>query len=108
MRDLPKSIKRVLRELNGLAHERELQRALGDLEAQFRAWRSGEIDCWELKDRIHRFHDGTARDLWKAYNDGDPAANVAVAVQSGVLQREEIPAEALEALRGWLEWIDRP
>lgn len=72
--------------------EREFRQASGDLEAQSSAWRSGESDCQEFKDRIRSFHERTARDPCKAYNDGDPAANVTVGAGNGVLQREEIPA----------------
>jgi hypothetical protein len=59
-----KSNRRKLRELAGVAYTRELSAELAKLEGDFGQWRSGEIDPFELSDRIHRFHDGISRDLW--------------------------------------------
>ena len=43
-----KSIRKKLRELAGLAHERELSSALKTLDSHFTQWRRQEIDCFEL------------------------------------------------------------
>ncbi len=53
MREYLKQIKRLIREYAARAYEAELGRALGELEAQFAAWRSGQISAAELSDRIH-------------------------------------------------------
>ena len=46
-----KLIRKKLRELDGLAHERELSSALEALDRHFAQWRRQEIDCFELNDR---------------------------------------------------------
>ena len=39
-----------------------------------------------------------ARRLFKQYNDGRPDLNVAYAIVVGILKREEVPADVLDAL----------
>jgi len=41
-RDLTKAQRRRIRELAGIAYDRELSRELTDLEQEFARWRSGE------------------------------------------------------------------
>jgi hypothetical protein len=67
-----KANSRKLRELAGVAYSRELGTELSNVEKEFGRWRSGEIDPFELSDRIHRFHDGVSRDLYIAYRDLSP------------------------------------
>lgn len=93
-----KANKRKLRELAGLAYERELGAQLSKLESEFTRWRHGEIDPFELSDRIHRFHDGISRDLYVLYGRPSPSHSVARAVAFQVLQEAEVPSELLEAL----------
>jgi hypothetical protein len=93
-----KANKRKLRQLAGVAHERELAAELAKLEAEFARWRRGEIDPFELSDRIHRFHDGVTRDLYVLYSRLSPSHSVARAVALQVLREAEVPSELLEAL----------
>ncbi len=102
MRDLPRYIKRMLREHVALAYEEELRRALLPLADDFDRWRRGEMASAEMSHRIHLFHQGPAREIWKTYNLGAPTTSVAYAVHSGILDREQLPPELLEALRGVL------
>ena len=81
-----KLIGKKLRELTGLAHERELSSALETLDCHFTRWHRQEIDCFELNDRIHSFHQKTSRELWKTYSS-----------------REEVPEKVSEAIL-----LDRP
>ena len=90
MRDYPKPIKKALRELAGEAYERELRHELGKLDKSFDAWRRGE--------RIHEYETGPAREMFKRYNSGLPDVNVASAIAVGVLARQEIPADVLDAI----------
>jgi hypothetical protein len=90
--------RRKLRELAGVAHKRELGAALSKLEAEFARWRRGEIDPFELSDRIHRFHNGESRDLYVIYNRLPPSSSVARAVALQILQEAELASELLEAL----------
>jgi hypothetical protein len=99
-----KANQRKLRELAGVAYTRELGAELSRLEEEFARWRSGEIDPFELSDRIHRFHDGVSRDLYVLYGRFSPESAVARAVALKVLQEAEVPSEILAALERPLEF----
>ena len=58
MGDIPKRVKRLLREYASAAHEEELRRALLPLAEAFKRWEHGDLDSGELSDLIHRFHQG--------------------------------------------------
>src|SRR4029077_7623119 len=99
-----KANQRKLRELAGVAYNRELGAELSKLEEDFARVRRGEIDPFELSDRIHRFHDGISRDLYVLYGRFSPESAVARAVAFKVLQEAEVPSEILEALERPLEF----
>ena len=107
MREYPKQIKRLIREHAGRAYEAELGRALGELERQFAAWRSGKISAGELGDRINSFNRGPARELWERYNGKLDDMQVAHAIVTGLLPRETIPAELLAALQPIIVFYER-
>ena len=67
MEELTKAQKRHYRDLIGMAYERELSAELDKLHAEFARWKAGEFDAFELENRIHKFHQGPARELWKSY-----------------------------------------
>lgn len=98
MRDYSKKIMRLLREWMTEAYERELHRELTKLDQSFAEWREGRISSGELNHRIHQYENGPSRGLFKQYNDGDQDMNVAYAIVSGILNRDEIPTELLEAI----------
>jgi hypothetical protein len=98
MRDYPKRIKRALREWAAEAHERELHRELTILDRSFAGWREGQLSSSALTELIHRFHNGPARELHNRYNSGYEDMNVAAALAAGILTREEMPAEVVEAI----------
>lgn len=98
MQTYPKHIKKLLAQAMSTAYERELQSALTELDRSFAEWRDGAISSGELSHRIHQYEVGKSRQLFKRYNDGDPDMIVAYAVTIGVLQRQDLPAELLEAL----------
>jgi len=102
-RDLTKGQRRELRRIAGLAHERELARALTAVEEQFIRWRSGEIGPHELNDAIHRFHQGPSRQLWLHYNDGPVEFAALDAVQRGVVAESDVAPDVLEMLKSRLE-----
>ncbi len=104
--EMPQAAKRLLRQLATLAYERELGRELASLERGFQDWRQGRIDAFELTDRIHRFHNGQARELYSRYNVGNQRLAVASAILEGIIGEAEVPqallphpAPALAALR---------
>jgi hypothetical protein len=106
MIDLPKNVKRQLRELCTQAYERELSRALDQLSARFNEWQAGKINPWELTEVIHKFHDGQARDLYKLY-EANPDVNLAVAqaVAKGILTKEEIPGSVWPHIESIVEFF---
>lgn len=106
MREYPKQIKRLIREYAARAYEAELGQALGELDQQFAAWRNGQISAFDLSDRIHTFHQGPARELWSRYNARIDDTLVAHAIVTGLLPREIIPAELLEALQPILAFYE--
>jgi len=93
-----KLIRKKLRELAVLAHERELSRALETLDSHFAQWRRQEIDCFELNDRIHSFHQNTSSELWKTYSSMEDDLLVCRAVNLDFLSREEVPEKVAEAI----------
>ncbi|MEP7012425.1 MAG: hypothetical protein ABJC13_19055 [Acidobacteriota bacterium] len=102
-----KANRKKLRELAAVAHERELSAELGKVEQEFARWRRGEIDPFELNDRIHRFHDGTSRDLY-ATRGLRPHQAVARAVAYRILDRTEIPSDILAAMETVIGFFEQP
>ena len=106
MEELTKAQRRRLREVALLAHERELSGALEELETDFKGWRNGEIDAFELKERIHAFHQGPARELWGVYDAMGAAPAVARALAYKVLDESEVEAPLRELLARQIEYYE--
>jgi hypothetical protein len=106
MQDIPKAIKRLVREWAGIAHDRDLRQALGALHGQFDRWERGEISSFELNDFVHQFHDGASREIWKRYATNHLEPAVASAVAAGVLRKEELPRELLQCIAGLIEFYE--
>jgi hypothetical protein len=98
MQQYPKNIKRLLRECMVEAYERELHRELVKLDLSFAEWRDGQISSGELSSRVHQYEAGPSHELYKKYNYSYHDVNVAYAIVMGILKRDEIPAELLEAI----------
>jgi hypothetical protein len=96
MADIPKRVKRLLRECAAAAHEEELRRALLPIAEAFRLWEQGGLGSGELSELIHRFHQGPARELYVRYDTNQLEAPVAYAIVRGVLDRKAGPPEVLE------------
>jgi hypothetical protein len=107
MREYSKRMKRQLRDYAARAYEAELSRALGALEQQFATWRSGQISAGELSDRIYTYTRGPARELHQRYNANLDDMQVAHAIVTGLLPRDELPAELLEALQPIIAFYER-
>lgn len=97
-RDFTKRQKAEIRRLNDLAWERELSAALENLRREFDALKSGQISAFEMSDKVHQFHQHTARELYKCYGDGRNPFAVPGAIGRGVVQRAEVSPEVLELL----------
>lgn len=98
MPDYSKRIKKLLREFMTEAYERELHRELTKLDSSFAEWRAGKISSGELSYRIHQYETGPSRELFKRYNDSPHDMTVAYAIVVGILERDQVPAELLEAI----------
>jgi len=107
MQEVPKQIKRLVREWAGIAHDRDLHKALSELRAHFDRWDRGEIDSFELNELVHRFHQDTAREIWKRYGTSHLEPAVASAIAAGVLRTEELPAELVRHIAGLIEFYER-
>ncbi|MFN8482572.1 MAG: hypothetical protein U0768_05960 [Anaerolineae bacterium] len=106
MRDYPKPIKKLIRQYAEVAYERELRAELDRLAQGFAEWQAGQISSWDLSDRIHKYETGPSRELYKRYSDGSADANVAWAVHQGLMSRDEVAPEVLEALAPWLSFYE--
>jgi hypothetical protein len=106
MNEYPKKIKKLIREFAAEAHERELRRELTKLDRRFAEWRNGKLGSGELSTEIHQYDTGSSRELFTRYNGDLPDMMVAYAITAGILKREEIPAELLEALTSPLEYFE--
>ena len=102
MQSYSKNIERLLREFMVEAYERELHRELSKLDQDFAEWRDGKLSSGELSFRVHQYETGPSRELYKKYNDSYHDANVAYAIATDILKRDEIPSELLEALSSLL------
>ncbi|MGB8434566.1 MAG: hypothetical protein WCE38_09935 [Burkholderiales bacterium] len=100
---MSKRTERKLRELAGLAHERALASALGDLSREFERWREGATDPFELNDKIHEFHNKTARKIYSFHAGAEPKLVVAAAVRDGILTREEVGDELFFELSAMID-----
>ncbi len=104
MAEPSKKIKRLLREYLSEAYERELQRELTQIDHSFAEWRASKISSGELSARIHQYETGPSRQLYQQYNSGNLEMNVAYAIVTGLLSREEITAEVLAAIERQLDF----
>ena len=99
-KDRSKKEQRRLRELAATAYEREMNGAAEGLLKQFERWKNKQIDVFELNDKIHEFHNGISRDLYRRYTGEHPELSVAIALNRGILSREEIGEELLLSVEG--------
>lgn len=94
-----KPTRKRLRELAAVAHERELAGALRKLHEQFGEWQAQKIDVFELNDRIHQFHQKTAREIWKMYDyAGNEDMLVSRALKLGLLTKDEVGEDLVEQI----------
>ena len=94
--EIPKSVRRQLNALVGVAHEEAMRRALADLAADFDRWRRGEIDSFALTDRIHKFHDGSNREIYNRFalrKTSDLPILAAYSLVQGWIEEKDIPPE---------------
>ena len=76
--------------MSGVAYERALIAALDDLLASFQEWKQGDMTPFALDEEIHRYHNDTARDLYKLYGMENQDMAVLIALAKGILKIEEL------------------
>jgi hypothetical protein len=106
MKDVPKRLKRLMRQQLAAAHEEELRRAILPLAETFDLWRDGRMTSGDLAERIHAFHQGPVRDLWKMYNQGSPEMVLGRAIAEGILAREGLSSDLLDHLQSAIEYYE--
>jgi len=104
MQRYTKSQKGKLRELAGIANERELDQELEKLYRHFESWKKKEISCFELSDLIHTFHQEPSREIWKMYTFSDPDMAVSRAVALGLLKQGRDTGEPAGYF-GFEDWV---
>ena len=73
-----------------------MRRALAGLAADFDRWRRGEIDPFALADRIHKFHDGSSREIYNRFalrKNSDLPILAAYSLVQGLIEEKDIPPE---------------
>lgn len=91
MRRFTKAVSKKMRELSNQAYERELRQELEKLAEQFLLWRDNQIDSWNLEEAIHKFHNGSARELYKWYTMSSPEEILPYALFKKIIAYEELP-----------------
>ena len=94
-----KKQRRELRELQGLAWERELEGALRELRGDFESWEKGEVSAFELSDRIHKFHNGRSRELYNMYSGSLDYFLIGHVIVRGVIDENELSDDLREAAK---------
>jgi hypothetical protein len=56
----------------GVAYERAISTALDTMLADFQKWKQGWMTPFDLDEKIHQYHNGAARELYKQYATGNP------------------------------------
>src|SRR5579859_5560957 len=96
--EIPKPVRRQMNALVSAAHEAALRKALEELDRQFDRWRRGEIDPFELKELIHKFHNGTARQIFNQFGDRRNSTllgQTAYAVAAGLVNEKQVPPDVV-------------
>jgi hypothetical protein len=104
-RNFTKHERASLRQFSHEAWETELTVELETLFEAFCQWADKGMSAFELSDRIHAFHNGASRDLYKRYTVPDPAAAVARAIAIGLIREEELDPSLGEELAPPIEFF---
>lgn len=103
MAEIPKSLRRELREVARRAYDAELSQALAPLADAFDAWRTGKLSPAKLVEQIHDFHDGVNRQIWKRFTYHSEVSAVSHAIASRALDRTAVSPRLLEYLESGIQ-----
>jgi len=94
-----KELKKELLALTQIAYEREMNTAITLLDQEFDLWRQKKLSAIDLSEKIHRFHNDTAKEIWHQYVPNTfHDLLVAKAIQKGIILRKEVSSELIEFL----------
>ncbi len=105
---LPKPVKKKLAELVCTAHETALRQELLKLRDDFARWDRGELDSFRLSERIHQYHDGPNREIYKRFtytSSRDLPMLAASAIRLELVDKQSVPADVLPYLEPWMELL---
>ena len=69
------------------------------MDKSFSEWRDRRLLSSELSEKIHQFHQHTARDIWYMYQAPHESVLVARPIATRILSEEEVPVTLREKLR---------
>ncbi len=88
--DFTKSERKRIRRLASLAWDHGLRIELRKIAEAIEEMECGRMTSFDVTDRIHRFYDGAARDLYKQFSNSLPWLAVCRAHLDGVLTDDDI------------------
>ena len=103
--DLTKADKKKVRQLAGIAWERELRDELRGIAAAINEMENGSLSTFDVNDRIHKFHNGASRDLYRQYSESLPWLGVCLAFIDRVLNDDDLVDASDEIRRGIAEYV---
>ena len=103
--DLTKADKKKVRQLAGIAWERELRDELRGIAAAINEMENGSLSTFDVNDRIHKFHNGASRDLYRQYSESLPWLGVCRAFIDRVLNDYDLVDASDEIRRGIAEFV---
>ena len=97
MSDLTKADKKKVRQLAGIAWERELRHEILGIMTAINEMENGSLSPFDVNDRIHKFHNGASRDLYRQYSESLPWLGVCRAFFDRVLTDDDLVDASLSA-----------
>ena len=80
--------------------------AIRELDLEFERWKNGEISVFALNERIHKFHHGISRDLYRR-RPAWAELTVPGAIARGTLRQDEIDPSLLQNLAELIQFAKR-
>ena len=102
--DLSKADKKKVRHLAGIAWERELRNEIRGIAAAINEMENGSLSAFDVNDRIHKFHNGASRDLYRQYSESLPWLGVSQAFFDRVLTDDDLVDASDEVRTGIAEF----
>ena len=87
---MKKSDRKKIRQLADRAWERELRSAIAEIGDAIVEMERGTVSPFDVDEKIHEYHNGTARDLYNLYSGGGPWMGVCQAYYKGILSDEDL------------------